>query len=895
MPPVLLSEAFGANVRSPMSRRFTPLAPVTLAFIVSLACGSPPSNGTAGEESSGGTSAGETGVTTGEPVDLEVFGGLSAPVEIRIDTRGIPHIYGQTDLDVFFAAGYQVATDRLFQMDILRRRAYGRGAEVLGDSKLDEDRISRIFRFDRWGKLDAERLKSEAPDEYRLFVAWVAGVNRRIDEISEGAAPLPYGFGPGELNYKPEKWENFDPLIIGKMVSMGNSNTLEYEFLATVVSRLAPDVLEAIELPRPGWAAFTVPPEDRPSGNGAPAPAQPGSLSGHAPKASKAIAHRPMPENTATELGRLLSALRGFKVVGSNNWAVDGRFTDSGRPMIANDPHQPLQSPSVMYALHMNSADAGGNVDVAGFGFAGVPGVQLGHNRKIQWAATTGFADCMDLFAVRVAADKKTVSIGGKDVPVTWRDEVIAVAGGASKSYSVGDVEGYGVIVGNALPLDPGLVIDTDRSLLVQWTGFKPTVEALAFLGMGRAQSVEEWEKAVELIEVGTFNWLAADASTISYHLNTHVPDRGAPNGREMPVRVVDGDDPGYVWSGAFLPPEKLPRSRASETGFVVTANNDPFGFTADGVLNNDPWYYGAYYDPGYRGGRIEQLLQELTKSGGVTLEDMQAVQSDTYSLAADQLAPVLAEVFAAVETDPNLEEYAKRPELATLVTLISESWNRRMERDQAGALAFHVWAHFLTTEVFADDLGLVLGPVLEASPVYALKFTALALTGTYPNAGLVLQEGREKLVLSALDRTAEWLTAEFGGVEPERYTWGDRHGTAFRNGFGGALDGGWHPTDGGEDSVNVSGSTFFVPESTTEVRDQFESEDGPVFRVVTRFAADGTPEAFVNFPRGNSGDPNSPHFDDTLGDWIEDKYTQYPFRRDEVVAATESVITLEP
>ena len=217
------------------------------------------------------------------------------------------------------------------------------------------------------------------------------------------------------------------------------------------------------------------------------------------------------------------------------------------------------------------------------------------------------------------------------------------------------------------------------------------------------------------------------------------------------------------------------------------------------------------------------------------------------------------------------------------------------MERDEPGALAFHALAHFLTAELFADDLGLVFPSILEASPVYALKFASLAIRGEYPLSDELIDDGRDKTILLALARAAEWLTAEFGGVDPSGYRWGDRHGTAFRNGFGGALDGGWHPTDGGEDSVNVSASVFFAPESTSEVRPRFESEDGPVFRVVTGFADDGTPEALTNFPRGNSADPKSPHFGDTLEDWIEDKYTHYPYRRAEVVAATEEVITLEP
>ncbi|PCC66723.1 penicillin amidase [Nannocystis exedens] len=865
------------------------LAPVTRALLVSLlvAC-NPAESGAPGDTEDTGD--------TGFEGDPEVFSELSAPVDIHIDDRGVPHIYGETDADVFFAAGYQVAVDRLFQMDLMRRRAYGRGAEVLGEGKVDEDRISRLFNFARWGKLDAERLKKESPEEYHLFVAWTAGVNRRIEEINSGAAPLPYGFGKAELDYSPEPWDPVDTLVIGKMVSFGNSNVLEYEFLATVVTRFVPQVLEVVQLPRPGWEAYTVPPEDRPSAATAPAPggAEPTRTSGQVAKNRSQEPARTLPPDAAASLRRLHDALSGFRVVGSNNWAVDGRFTASGKPLIANDPHQPLQSPSVMYAVHLNSADAGGDFDVAGFGFAGVPGVQLGHNRKIHWSATTGFADCMDLYSVTLAPDQATISIGGKTAPVVWRDEVIKVAGMGDRTFRVGDVEGYGVLVGDALPLDPALVVDAARRLLINWTGFRATNEARAFLRMGKAQSIDEWEKAVDMIEVGTFNWMAADATGITYHLNTNVPDRGAPAGRPMPIRVVDGDDPAYVWNGKFLPGNQLPRSRAPQTGFIVTANNDPWGFTGDGDLSNDPWYYGAFYDPGYRAGRVEQRLQELTQAGKVTVADMQSVQSDTHSLVADKMLPVLAEVYAKVATDDTLLAFRGRKDLEVLHDLLTKQWNRRMDRQESGALAFHVFAHFLVQRIFEDDLSLVFGAIMDASPVYALKFAALAATGMYPNANELMQEGRDLLVMEALVDTAEWLTAEFGSVSPHRYRWGDRHGTGFRNAYGGELDGGWHPTDGGEDTVNVSGSSFFEPEST-DVRPRFESNDGAVFRVITGFDGEGVPQAVVNFPPGNSADPTSPHFADTLEDWIEDRYHHYPYRRHEVEAATRETVTLEP
>ena len=883
--------------------QFRPSTVLALLSLVSFGCGGGgggaqgDESGETGGASTGGETTAPTGeageASTGETVDPELFPGLSDAVEIRIDERGIPHIYGQTDADVFFAAGYQMASDRLFQMDLMRRRAYGRGSEVLGPGKVDEDKISRLFNFARWGGLNADRLRSEGPEQYGLFVAWVAGVNRRVDEVVAGTQPLPTGFGPDEADYMPERWDNVDPFVVAKMLAFANSNTLEYEFLASVVARTSADAYAAIELVRPGLPVFTMPPEDRPDSGGAPAP-RPTKPIG--PRKQADPTSRPsgpeIPADAADQLRRMHEALAGFHVLGSNNWAIDGRFTANGRPIIANDPHQPLQSPNVMYALHMNSADAGGNIDAAGFGFAGAPGVQLGHNRNIHWAATTGFADCMDLYSVATTAD--SVSIAGTTAPITRRSEAILIKGEPATMLEVGDVEGYGVLLGEALPFPEAVAVDAGRHILVNWTGFRATNEAASFMAMGRATSIAEWEQAVDLTEVGTFNWLAADKDGISYHLHTLVPDRGDPAARPMPYTVVDGDDPAYQWQDKWLPASKLPQSHAEQTGFVVTANNDPFGFTADGDVHNDPWYYGAFYDPGYRAGRIEKRILELTGEGKIDVPDMQALQTDTYSGLADQLLPEVAAVYATVPSDDALDAFRDRPELDTLVKLLTIDWNRRMDQEEPGALAFHAFEHFLAAEVYADDLQLTFEPIFQAAGVVGLKFTALAVTGEYPNADELMQQGKALLVMRALDRAAEWLTMEFGTVNPGMYTWGERHGTRFENGYGGPLDGGWVATHGGEDTVNVSGSVFYMA-APDDVVSRFESKDGPVFRVVTEFAADGTPEAYVNFPRGNSGEPQSPHWADTLEDWRSGVYLKYPYTRAEVEAATESTITLAP
>ncbi|MBK8266329.1 MAG: penicillin acylase family protein [Nannocystis sp.] len=821
-------------------------------------------------------------------VDEEVFPGLAAEVEVLIDTQGIPHIYAHTDYDVMYAAGYQAATDRLFQMDLLRRRALGRQAEVLGEEKLSEDTLSRLMDFPRWGREGAARMKAEEPESYRLFVSWVAGVNARIDEIQAGAAPLPYGFGAGELNYAPESWENSDPFVIAKLFMFGNSTSLENEMLATVVERLTPELLEAIELPRPARQAFTVPPEDRPL----PSARQPtqARLRAEGAKPAPLIID---PARAEASLRRFTSLMSAFRVQGSNNWAVAGRFTANGRPLICNDPHQPLQSPSLMYALHLNTADQGGTLDVVGFGFAGSPGVQLGHNKKVQWAATTGFADVMDLWSITLSEDETTANVAGTQAPVVVRQETIRVKDQGERSIAIREVPGYGLLVDDYL-LEEVLLVDPGKKALFNWTGFRPTSEPSAFVAMMKAGSVSEFEAAVDKMEVGTFNFISADAADISYRVNVLIPDRGDPSARPMPLRVVDGADVGSFWSGAWLPPEKLPRSRAPITGFVATANNDPWGFTGDGDVGNDPWYYGTYYDPGYRGQRIEDELKRLTASGGITPEAMQTLQTDVRSLLAESMIPALKAAFAKIESDDSLAEFRGKPALVALHSLITEEWDGMMRRDSSGALAFHVWVHLLSRGVIADDLGgFLYDTILDASAVYLLKFVDLAVNGGYPNGEQILQGGRDRLLLSALAETEAWLSSNFGSSAAGAYTWGDRHGTDFRNSFGGDLYGGWVPTDGGEDTVNVSSTSF--QDSNGQVAGRFDSTDGAIFRITTGFDEDGTPRSWLNFPRGNSGDPESKHWADTLEDWVEGRYLPLAFSREEVEAVRGSSVTIKP
>ena len=867
-------------------RSLLPLACLSL-LLISPGCGGNDLGAEGDSEDESGTA--ETGDDDDDPVEpYDEFPGLSAEVEVKFDDRGIPHIYAANDDDLFFASGYQMAVDRLFQMDLTRRRALGRQAEVLGESAIDQDIVSRTFDLQRWGSLNAERLRGEAPDVYNSVIAWIAGVNARIAEIEAGDAPLPYGFA--EAGYTPEPWDRDDEYAIAKLLYLGNSNSLERDLLATIIRRNLPEVWDAFELSKPMFEVAIMPEDEIPAGL---APDSRPSTRHLAPAPVPLDPHSP--QAVADALSTLHGALAHLGVgrgpFGSNSWALDGRHTADGRSLIANDPHQPLDSPSLMYAQHLDSITRGeGSYDVIGFSFSGTMGVQLGHNRRLHWTATTNFADVMDLWEVRV--EDNGVWIGEDFVEWDVREEVIEVAGGEPRVLELRDVPGYGVI----LPpeLIPLPVAGPGRELLVNWTGFAGTNEEQCFARMAQAQDLDSWEEGVDLMEVAGFNFVAATADEIAYRVNILVPDRDLSSGA-LPYLVMDGDDPRGYWDG-YLPASQLPRSRLTNRGWVATANNDPWGFTFDGDVTNDPFYYGYFYAAGHRAQRLDEELERLTEAGGVTLADMRALQLDTHSVLADALLPVLDDAVAAIGSDAALAEFEGDADLPALVEQLA-GWDRRMDRDSAAALVWHVWLHSMAWEVAEDDLSFLYTLVFNQEPPFVIKIPALALLEAYPSTGLT-QEGPRWLALSGLRITAQWLRDTYGDIDPSGYSWGDMHGTRFDNPAGELapeLDGGWVSTNGGEDTLDVSSSKFYAGSSNPAPPERLESTSGAIFRVVTSFAEDGTPVSEVNFPRGNAGEPSSPHWDDTLEDWVEGVYTPMPYREAEVDAATESSYRLTP
>jgi penicillin amidase len=394
-------------------------------------------------------------------------------------------------------------------------------------------------------------------------------------------------------------------------------------------------------------------------------------------------------------------------------------------------------------------------------------------------------------------------------------------------------------------------------------------------------------------MEIGSFNFVFADARDIALRSRVLVPDRGDPRTLGAPYALLDGASARNQWTGALLGDERQPSSRGGARGFLCSANNDPFGFTGNGRVDDDPWYYGVWFDPGTRAARIERELTRLTGAGGVTVAQMQQLQLDTYNTLADDVLPSLAEAVAHAATDPALAMYANDAELASLQARLA-AWNRRMDRASPEPVVYEAFQHFYARQVLADDLDVMFDAILSREPIYIMKLLAMVVSGRTPMASRYLQPGRDVLALRALAQTRAWLVSRFGGAEASRYTWGAFHTTrpvplfSMEGPFAVAPE----AADGSIGTVNVSQAQFF---DGTTPRMTMESHAAPAYRMVIGFGEDGTPTATMNFPRGNSGDPTSPDWSNAQADWSGGTYQPLAFERAAVDAAMRERTTLTP
>jgi penicillin amidase len=617
--------------------------------------------------------------------------GLQAPAQVVRDGEGVPHIYTSTDHDAAFMLGWVHAQDRFFQMDTLRRVFSGTLAELLGEAALASDVQLRTLGLRR----GAEESMAKYPAATLAWLqAYADGVNAYVK-----ANPLPPEYGAILLTKASvPDWSPLDSLTVAKGLAFQLSFDLgDIDRTVALAAFVAAGQAKGFD---PVAAFFDDTNRDAPFD---PTISIPGWLEAGADAAVTATARRPAaldPEaaalaaayrKKAMRVPLLADALRhSHSFTGSNWWVVSGALSQSGHPLLANDPHLSLSTPSVFYEVHLLSFESGHgrSLNVSGVSFPGTPAVVLGCNLRICWGATTNPMDVTDVYLEKLVVNPQTglptaTLFEGKAeplvaIPQTYRfnlmvpghPDMLSVAG-------FGPLEGGLTLVVPRRNNGPIVAVDTSHApsvsaLSVQYTGWRDTREIDSLLIWQRAANLDDFKRGLQYFHFGSQNWSYADVDgNIAYFTSGAQPLREdlqtlhRPDGTP-PTFIRDGThqfknewlpvshpQPGQQLAYEILPFAEMPQVVNPAQGYVLTANNDPIGTTLDNNVfdklraGGGVYYFGTDYSS-LRAGQISRLLTAaIAAKGKLTAADLETIQHNNQLLDAAFFRPYIVAALA--------------------------------------------------------------------------------------------------------------------------------------------------------------------------------------------------------------------------------------------------------
>ena len=605
--------------------------------------------------------------------------GMQLPGQITRDANGVAHIRAFTDEDAVFLNGWVHAEDRLFHMDENRRTANGTLAELLGSAALPSDIQLRTLGLGRAATLSQLEY---SPRMTRLLAAYAAGVNAWV-----AANPLPPEYAALEIT-SFEPWTPLDSIAVAKLLAFGLSFDLDVDLTVTFLTYQAAGqalgvngaVLFSEDLFRsaPFDPASTVPDANANSAGSVEKSAEVRDWNA----LSKAAAE--IHPDTVAVMKKYVDDLRKIPFFerfldpesrgASNEWAIAGRLTTTGNPMIANDPHLALRMPATFYPI----AITGSRIRAAGVGFPGAPLVVQGHNDRFAWGSTVNPMDVTDAYQEMVVPDTASSTgfssmYNGQREPLTGVPQTFRVnnpANGTPNDLSVvpssATVPQATLIVGRRNAPIVSLNFATGAAVSIQYVGFGPTRELETFLVWNEGKNLADFRRGLEFFDVGSQNWIYTDVDgNIAYFTSGEMPLRsdlqagqvaGLPpyflrngsTGANDWIRITTARPQNQATAYQILPAVEMPQVLNPPGGWIVNANNDPAGTTLDNNPLNQLRPGGGifYLNPaysGFRAGRITQLIREKVDANQkISVADMQRIQADVVLLDAQYFVPFI-------------------------------------------------------------------------------------------------------------------------------------------------------------------------------------------------------------------------------------------------------------
>jgi len=774
--------------------------------------------------------------------------GLEKPVEIIVDQWGIPHIYAETEADLFFAQGFYAARDRLFQFEIWRRQSTGTVAEILGERELERDIGTRLFQFR--GDI-VQEMNHYHPHGELIITSFVRGVNAYIDQAMQSPDELPLPFQL--LGIEPQHWT--PEVVISRHQGLLGNIGSELR-TARAVAILGEEKVKELAWFHPQDPDLSIDPridtdilfEDLLAPYNAyrrPVRFQPEDLVAEV-RTTDLEEYRNLA--AADEAAYERTMRNDINNIGSNNWIIDGSLTESGYPIMANDPHRTQAVPSLRYMAHL----VGPGWNVIGGGEPEIPGISIGHNEYGAWGLTVFRTDAEDLYVYKTNPDNpnqywyqgrwEDMLIIPDTIPVKGQDPVMV-----EHRYTI-----HGPVTWQSG--------DDTQATAVRcgWMEFGGS-PYLASLRMDQAKTFEEFREACNYSNIPGENMIWADREgNIGWQAVGIAPVR-----RNFSGMVPVYGDGTYEWDG-YLPIKAKPNAYNPERGYLATSNENVTPRTYE--------YWDAisfsWSDP-YRGNRVREVLSSGRRH---SLADMAALQTDYLSIPARQLTPLLLKI----ESDDAMVQEAMD---------YLRNWDYRLTPNSVAAGIYNAWEQEIRQNM--ED---ILVPE-EARPYISLQMKRIIDKILLPDGhfGEDAIAGRNMFLLHSLQAALDNLQGKLGTEDMSKWQYGQEEykhvrlkhplSNAVQPDLREKLEVGTLPRGGNSYTVNnTSGND--------------NQSHGASFKIIVD-TGDWDRTLSTNSP-GQSGDPDHPHYRNLFELWAQDQYFPLFYSKDKIESVESYTLTLK-
>lgn len=757
--------------------------------------------------------------------------GIQKPIDIARDQNGVPHIFAQTDADAFFALGFVHAQDRLWQMEVNRRIGQGRLSEVFGEKALETDRFIRTLGLYRRSQADFAFLD---PATQHMLIQYAKGVNAYLNSRT-GALPPEFIL----LNVKPTPWQPADSMVWLKLMALDLGYQWKTELNRfRLFSRLTPQQV----------ADFY--------------PSYPGESPHDFSKIAALYAQLPNFRYQGT--GHIIEPNESGK--GSNNWVVSGARTKTGKPLLANDPHLTLTTPSVWYLAHISVAGH----NIVGATMPGLPFVTLGRNDKIAWGFTNTAPDAHDLIIERFHDNKHTVYDTTKGPKALFsRTEKIGIRGKFPLKITIRETVN-GPVISDAFP-ELSKALGSNYGLSLRWTGLAPGDTTIAAgRALSYATSPSDLVASLRSFVAPQQNIVYADTDgNIGYIAPGNVPIRN----RENPTQGLmptPGWDAYSQWQG-YIPFEQLPRIENPPSGFIATANQKIVGPDYSYSITRD-------WEPPYRYNRIVKLLQKTPKHD---INSFLAIQSDAQDNSMLDIAHDLLALGDYKQSNPNVLSMLKR-------------WTGEMTGGTPEPLIIAAWDKAFEKRLYEDDLG----PLFKELWRPRSNFLNRILHDNPESAEQWCDDRRTRRVETCYQQSERALADALHGLQSayganvQKWRWDQalrvtqKHRpmsevSVLKQWFEIVI-----PRGGGPNSPNVA--HFNLSDENT-----YTSTLGPSYRAI--YDLSNLDNSRYIIPTGQSGHPLSRHYRDFAPLWADTRYIKIKTKRDSLNAEGAKFLHLIP